>query len=216
MNTSDLGFHHKYVAAKDTRAPTLLLLHGTGGTEDDLLELGRHLLPQAALLSPRGAVSENGMARFFRRIAAGVFDLDDLRLQTRNLAQFVEDAAKSYGFEAETVVAVGYSNGANIAASLLLLHPHVFAGAILFHAMVPIVPQSLPDLAGVPVFMASGRRDTMIPPAQSEELARLLRASGAEVTLHWEQGGHSLTMEEVDAATEWLGKKRLSVTSGKT
>lgn len=215
MENTELGFTHRFIPARDAAVPTLLLLHGTGGSEEDLLDLGRHLLPQAGLLSPRGAVDENGMARFFRRIREGVFDLDDLRRRSADLAQFVASASSSYGFDPGKVVAVGYSNGANIAASLLLLHPGVLAGAVLFHAMVPIVPESLPGLSGVPVFMASGRQDPIVPADQADELARLLGDSGANVTMSWENGGHSLTMTEVEAATEWLAGVRLPDDRGK-
>src|SRR5687767_12070839 len=153
METPALSFVHQFLPAKAEGAPTLLLLHGTGGDEHDLLDLGRALNPRAALLSPRGQVLENGMPRFFRRLAEGVFDLDDLRQRTHNLAAFVAHASEAYQFDPQRVIAVGYSNGANIAASALLLHPQVLAGAVLFHAMVPLVPKELPDLRGVPVFM---------------------------------------------------------------
>lgn len=209
MENRELGFIHRFIPAQAEDAPTLLLLHGTGGSEEDLLELGHHVLPQAGLLSPRGAVDENGMARFFRRIREGVFDLDDIRRQSAALSRFVGSAASSYGFDPGRVVAMGYSNGANIAASLLLLHPRVLAGAVLFHAMVPIVPDSLPNLSGVPVFMASGRQDPIIPAELAEELARMLGDSGAEVTATWEDGGHRLSMTEVEAAAAWLANVRL-------
>ncbi|HUX22680.1 MAG TPA: alpha/beta hydrolase [Spirochaetia bacterium] len=205
MAQTDLGFEHQYIPRKLKGAPTLLLLHGTGGNEHDLLDLGAALLPGAGLLSPRGAVLENGMPRFFRRLSEGVFDLEDLQRRSEDLAQFVAEAASTYLFDPAKVFAVGYSNGANIAASLLLLHPTVLAGAVLFHAMVPIVPQRLPDLKGVPVFMGSGRLDTMIPPAQAEALERMFIEAGANVTSHWEQGGHALNRQEIEAAARWLG-----------
>jgi predicted esterase/catechol 2,3-dioxygenase-like lactoylglutathione lyase family enzyme len=204
MEQSSLSFVHQFIPAQASDAPTLLLLHGTGGNEHDLLTLGRALYPQAALLSPRGQVLENGMPRFFRRLAEGVFDLDDLRRRAGELASFVAAASEVYQFDPRRVIAVGYSNGANIAASLLLLHPQVLAGAVLFHAMVPIVPQELPDLHGVPVFMGAGQFDPLIPPPQTEQLALLLQQAGAEVALRWEPGGHTLSQAEVDAATSWL------------
>ena len=200
------GFEHEYMPAPTEGAPTLLLLHGTGGNEHDLLGLGEALLPSAARLSPRGPVLENGMARYFRRLSEGVFDLEDVQKRSADLAAFVEEASESYGFDPKRVFAVGYSNGANIAASLLLLHPGVLAGAALFHAMVPIVPERLPNLHGLPVFMGSGRQDTMIPPAQAEELGRMLESAGAEVTAHWEPGGHALNRQEVAAAVEWIAE----------
>ena len=207
MEPSKLSFAHQFIPAQADDAPTLLLLHGTGGDEHDLLDLGRALYPQAALLSPRGQVLENGMPRFFRRLAEGVFDLDDLRRRTHDLAAFVAAASEAYQFGSRRVIAVGYSNGANIAASLLLLRPEVLAGAVLFHAMVPLVPEELPDLRGVPVFIGAGRFDTMIPPQQTERLALLLQQAGADVELHWEPGSHALNQAEVQAATAWLRSK---------
>lgn len=207
MTTPALSFVHTFAPAQNAGAPTLLLLHGTGGNEHDLLDVGRALAPQAALLSPRGQVLENGMPRFFRRLAEGVFDLDDLRRRTDDLAAFVREASEAYRFDLNNVIAVGYSNGANIAASLLLLKPGVLAGAVLFHAMVPIVPEALPDLSSLPVFLGAGRLDTMIRPAQTEQLAALLGQAGASVDLHWEPGGHTLTRAELEAARQWLAAK---------
>jgi predicted esterase/catechol 2,3-dioxygenase-like lactoylglutathione lyase family enzyme len=204
MNKPTRSFEHQFVPARAEGAPTLLLLHGTGGNEYDLLDLGRALYPGAALLSPRGQVLENGMPRFFRRLAEGVFDLDDLRRRTHDLAEFVAAAAEAYQIDPRRVIAAGYSNGANIAASLLLLRPETLAGAVLFHAMVPLVPEQLPDLSGVPVFMAAGRTDPMIPAPQTERLAQLLREAGADVELQWQPGGHTLAQAEVQAAKTWL------------
>lgn len=205
MTTQQLDFIHRFLPAPAaTGTTTLLLLHGTGGDEHDLLELGQMLAPNAARLSPRGKVLEQGMPRFFRRIAPGIFDLEDLRQRTDELADFVTAAAQVYAFDPGQVVAVGYSNGANIAASTLLLRPGVLAAAVLFHPMVPLVPEELPDLTGVPVFIGGGRLDTVIPPQQTERLALLLQSAGADVTLHWEPGGHTLTPAEVQAATRWL------------
>lgn len=204
MHPSLLGFQHMFEPARTDDAPTLLLLHGTGGNEHDLLGLGRALYPGAALLSPRGQVLEHGMPRFFRRLAEGVFDLDDLRRRTHELADFVAAAAAHYDRDPGQMIAVGYSNGANIAASTLLLRPGVLTGAVLFHAMVPLVPDTLPDLGGVPVFIGAGRTDPLIPAGQTEQLAAMLREAGAEVTLHWEPGGHTLSPAEVRAATIWL------------
>jgi predicted esterase len=211
METPALSFVHQFLPAKADGAPTLLLLHGTGGDEHDLLDLGQALYPQAALLSPRGQVLENGMPRFFRRLAEGVFDLEDLRQRTHDLADFVAAASAAYGFDPGHVIAVGYSNGANIAANVLLHHPGVLAGAVLFHAMVPSVPEELPDLRGVPVFIGAGQRDPLIPPPQTERLALLLQQSGAEVTLHWEPGGHAISRAEVSAAQEWLQTQSAAV-----
>ena len=200
-----LGFVHRFVPG--TSKLTLLLLHGTGGDENDLIPLGPTLRPDAALLSPRGKQSENGAPRFFRRLAPGVFDVPDLILRTDELARFVEAAADHYGFDARRVIAVGFSNGANIAASLLLLHPGVLAGAVLLRATLPLMPPALPDLKGVPVLVAAGRTDTMVPAAQSENLAKVLRQAGADVTLHWSDGGHGIGREEVEVARAWLAGK---------
>jgi phospholipase/carboxylesterase/glyoxalase family protein len=207
MVAQDLGFVHRYEPAPAPGlAPTLLLLHGTGGNENDLLDLGRVLAPGAALLSPRGKVLEHGLPRFFRRLAEGIFDLDDLKMRTHELAGFVAAASAAYGFDPQTVIAVGFSNGANIAASTLLLHPGLLAAAVLFHPMVPLVPEPLPDLSGTDVFVGAGRLDRMAPPAEAERLVALLRQAGADVTLCWQQGGHSLSMGEVEAARLWLAE----------
>ncbi|MBV9865398.1 MAG: alpha/beta hydrolase [Abitibacteriaceae bacterium] len=204
MATDTLGFIHEFVPAQSSDAPTLLLLHGTGGSEADLVPLGQALAPGAALLSPRGKVSENGMPRFFRRLAEGVFDMEDLKLRTHELAEFVAAAAQSYGFDVARVIAVGYSNGANIAASVMLLRPGVLSGAALFHPMVPLVPEPLPDLSGTSVFIGAGRFDPMVPQAETERLAALLKECGAGVTVQWQPGGHQLSQPEVAAAAAWL------------
>lgn len=199
-------FVHVYEAGATPDSRTLLLLHGTGGNEDDLLALGRLLDPDAALLSPRGQVLEHGMPRFFRRLAEGVFDLEDLALRTDALAHFIEVAARQYGFEPATVCAVGFSNGANIAASLLLRHPGLLRSAILFRAMVPFEPQAPTGLRGARVLLNSGRNDPIAPPAQAYRLAELLRDAGADVVLSFDDGGHALTPDQVRAAREWLGQ----------
>jgi predicted esterase len=169
-----------------------------------LIELGRTLAPGSPLLSPRGRVLENGMPRFFRRLAEGVFDLPDLRFQAKELSSFVQEARSRYDLGKTSPVAVGFSNGANMAAALLLLHPDTLSGAVLFRPMVPLVPDQLPTLNGAPVFIAAGLRDPIVLPAQSQALADLLRSAGAEVTLHWTNGGHALLQDDVDAAERWL------------
>jgi predicted esterase len=183
---------------------TLLLLHGTGGDERDLIPLGRALAPEASLLSPRGKVLENGMPRFFRRLAEGVFDLEDLKLRTRELAEFVTRAQRVNGFDPDRVIAVGFSNGANMAASLLLLVPDLLAGAVLFRGMLPLEPEQSPELEEVAVFISAGRHDPYAPVERVESLARVLTAAGAEVTLRWDPGGHAIDAAAVDAAREWL------------
>ena len=209
--STELAFTHRYVAAEDAgNVPTLLLLHGTGGDETDLLPIGPMLLPEANLLSPRGRVLEHGMPRFFRRLAEGVFDLEDLIAQTNALAGFVEAAARHYGFDPNRVLAVGYSNGANIAASLLLLHPRVLTGAVLFRPMVPLEPSLVPDLTGVPAFISAARRDQIVEPEQTARLAALLEGFGAQVTIEWQPGGHALVAADVNAARRWIATPPLT------
>ncbi len=211
MERADLGFTHRFVpASAAASASTLLLLHGTGGDENDLLPLGQMLDPAANLLSPRGKVLENGMPRFFRRLAEGVFDVPDLIRRADELAAFVSSASAAYGFDPQRVTAAGFSNGANIAAALLLLHPVVLRAAILFHPMVPLVPERLPDLTGTRVFLGAGRQDTIAPPAETENLASLLRQAGADITVHWQGGGHGLSREEALAASHWLSSGAVS------
>ena len=200
-----LGFVHRWIPGE--RPLTLLLLPGTGGNEDDLLPLGEMLAPGAARLSPRGQVLENGMPRFFRRIAEGVFDVPDLLKRTDDLAAFVEAAVKAYAIDRTQLVAVGFSNGANVAASLLLKHSGVLGGAILIRAMVPYVPDPLPAIPGTPVLLAAGRTDPMSPPSQVETLADLLRRSGADVEIVWSPSGHTIARDDLAAATSWLGRK---------
>jgi phospholipase/carboxylesterase len=202
MNGRDLRFVHNFFPGES--GVTLLLLHGTGGDESDLVPLGRELAPGAAILSPRGKVSEYGAARYFRRLAEGVFDQEDLVFRTHELADFIEAAAEEYGFDLSRFVAVGYSNGANIAASLMLLHPGLLRAAVLFRAMVPFEPETPPDLSGMPVFLAAGRRDQMIPPQNTGRLAERLREAGADLDLRWRDTGHALTYEEVEEARDWL------------
>ena len=198
-------FVHVFQAAPEKEvATTLLLLHGTGGNENDLLDLGHQIAPQANLLGVRGRVLESGMPRFFRRLAEGVFDEDDLRKRTHELADFVSSAAVCYGFDPARVVAVGYSNGANIAGGLLFLRPGVLAGAALLRPMVPLVPNPLPALDGVSVLLAAGARDPLVSLAETERLTLLLRDSGATVTVATQQTGHNLTSADLEAAKRWL------------
>jgi predicted esterase len=197
-----MDFIHEFVPGNSDR--TLLLLHGTGGNERDLIPLGRELDPNAALLSPRGKVLENGMPRFFRRLAEGVFDLEDLKKRTDELADFITAAAKHYELPADQIVAVGYSNGANIAASMLLLRPEILQAAILFRAMVPLVPDNLPDLSSVRVWLGGGDQDPIIPASEAQRLVELLRRAGADVTIRFANASHALTETDLKTARHWL------------
>lgn len=201
---NDLGFVHRYEPGKS--GATLLLLHGTGADENDLVPLGRALAPGAALLSPRGQVLENGMPRFFRRLSMGVFDVDDLKKRTADLAAFVSAAADRYGIDLARTVLVGYSNGANIGGSLLLSSPGLVRAAALLHAMVPFRPDDTPDLTGTRVLVTGGMRDQMIPAGQTNELAEMLEGCGAVVELSLAPGGHELTNLELRKVAAWVGR----------
>jgi phospholipase/carboxylesterase len=184
--------------------PCLLLLHGTGGDEDSLLPLGRAIAPGAALLSPLGKVLEQGMARFFRRSAEGVFDQKDLEARTKDLAEFVERARISYGIPTGKLVAAGFSNGANIASSLLLRFPETLVGAVLMRGMVPFVPKKAVELNRKPVLLLSGVEDPIVGTDEVAELANILRTANAEMTLHWEKAGHTLSQGDVVMAADWM------------
>ncbi|WP_226673979.1 alpha/beta hydrolase [Rossellomorea aquimaris] len=186
------------------KLPTLLLLHGTGGDERDLLPLAAMIAPEASVLSVKGNVDENGMARFFARLREGVFDEEDLLFRTRELKEFIDESAVDYGFDRDNVVALGYSNGANIAASLMYHINKSLKGGILFHAMVPRRGVDLPELNGVPVFIGAGKRDPLIPMAETEELVKNLKSAHSSVTEFWTDGGHELRREEVEEAKRWF------------
>ncbi|TFE24549.1 alpha/beta hydrolase [Cohnella luojiensis] len=195
---------HIFKQGSNPKAPVLVLLHGTGGTENDLLPLAAEVSPESSVLSIRGNVLENGMPRYFRRLAEGVFDIEDLIFRTQELRDFLDKASTEYGFDRSNVVAIGYSNGANIAGSLLFHYEGSLRGAILHHPMVPIRGVNLPDLKGVPIFIGAGENDPICQPQETEELNTLLKDAGAEVTIHWERFGHRLTNTEVVAAAEWF------------
>ncbi|HEY5742312.1 MAG TPA: alpha/beta hydrolase [Terrimicrobiaceae bacterium] len=199
-----LDFIHRFVPGTSDR--TLLLLHGTGGNEDDLLSLGRALDPEAALLSPRGKVLENGMPRFFRRLAEGVFDEEDLIRRTHELSAFIEEAATRYSFDAKKVIAVGYSNGANIAGSILLLRPNVLSGAALLRPMVPLIPETLPELNGTPVLVSAGNQDPIVRSENVSDLVALLRRAKADVKVCLEDAGHDLTSATFENTRDWLAE----------
>ena len=207
------GFHHRFEPGiEGSSTPTLLLLHGTGGDEHDLLGLGRTLSRDAHLLSPRGQVLERGQPRFFRRFAAGVFDVEDLRERAHTLAAFVAAGVARYGFDPGRVTGVGFSNGANIAAGLLLLHPETLAGAILLRPSLPFEPAAPSRLDGVPVLICAGHADTVTSPGSAERLAQVLGESGADVTLRWDAGGHAIGLAEVEAARDWFAARRIPAT----
>jgi predicted esterase len=202
VTATELGFVHRFVPGRAGGA-ALLLLHGTGGNESDLLSLGAQLVPGAALLSPRGQVLEHGMPRFFRRLAEGVFDQDDLARRTDDLAAFLRRAREAYGLGAVPLVAVGYSNGANIAASLLLRGAGVLDGAVLLRPMVPFEPATPAALDGIPTLLLAGRQDPIAGQTPAR-LAELLREAGSDVELVWQPAAHGLVQADVDIATRWL------------
>src|SRR3989454_3011218 len=205
----DLGFVHTFQPPAAGDAAMLLLLHGTGGHERDLVPVARMLAPAAGVLSPRGKVLERGMPRFFRRLAEGVFDVEDLKFRTGELADFVLAAATHYGFDVGRLVAVGFSNGANIAASMLLLRPDALTAGILIRAMVPLVPDPLPALPRTRVLVSNGTLDPIVSADESERLAKLFRETGADVTLVWQPAGHELTQGDVSAAREWRSRVKI-------
>jgi len=197
-------FVHRFVPGESKR--TLLVLHGTGGNEDDLLPVARMLDPESALLSPRGKVLENGAPRFFRRLREGVFDEEDLVRRAHELADFVAAAVKEHALDAAQVVAVGYSNGANIASAMMLLRPEILRGAVLLRGQTPLVPEKLPDLSGKGVFLSSGKFDPIIGAENAAALAEMLRKAGADVTHKLLPSGHELTRVDIDDAREWLAR----------
>ncbi len=197
------SFIHRFVPAQNSKR-TLLILHGTGGNENDLLPIGRMLDPESALLSPRGKVLENGAPRFFRRIREGVFDEEDVILRANELADFVTGAVKENSLDASQIIAVGYSNGANIASAMMLLRPEILRGAILLRGQIPLIPEKLLDLTGKSVFLSSGNFDPIVDANGANELAQLFTKAGAAVTHVWQQSGHELSRNDIDAAREWL------------
>ncbi|MFD1737579.1 alpha/beta hydrolase [Bacillus salitolerans] len=198
---------HIFIKGSNEASPTLVLLHGTGGNERDLLPLAEMIAPEASVLGVRGNVLENGMPRFFKRLAEGVFDEEDLKYRTKELHRFLDDAAQKYEFNRHNLVAIGYSNGANIAASLLYHYQDAFHAAILFHAMVPLRDVTLPDLHATSVFIGAGENDPLIPAPETKELIETLRRANSDVTEYWTKGGHQLTKEEVVKAKEWFSQQ---------
>ena len=203
-----LGFIHRFVPAVHSRkdgqgkSKVLLLLHGTGGNEEDLISIGKMISPSSAILSPRGKVLENGMPRFFRRLAEGVFDVEDLNYRTNELANFVNSASRIYGFDLSQTIAIGFSNGANIGASMLLLRPEVLCGAILFRAMVPLEPETIPDLSSKRIILCEGMYDPIVTQQEAKRLFLLLEKYRAKISLRWIKSSHNLTQEDILIAKE--------------
>ncbi|MGH9925998.1 MAG: alpha/beta hydrolase [Nitrososphaeraceae archaeon] len=199
---------HKFIPSegtKDKDSLTLLLLHGTGGDETDLIPIARMLeITNASILSPRGKVIENGMPRYFRRLAEGIFDIEDLKFRTNELADFVQSASKTYALDLNRIIAIGYSNGANIAASVLLVRPEILSDAILFRPMIPLVPNTLPNLSSKRVLISAGLHDPIVASYQTKDLFDLLEKVGAKVSIQWQNSGHELTQRDMIAARKWL------------
>jgi phospholipase/carboxylesterase len=210
--TQDLGFIHRFVPAKDSASEeTLLVLHGTGGDENDLIGIGQAVAPGAAILSPRGNVLENGAPRFFKRIAEGVFDPKEVRSRAEELARFIRAATVTYRLDAGRIFALGYSNGANIASTLMLIEPGILQGSILLRPMLVYEPAEQNDLSGSAVFISAGRMDPIVPATSVERLVALFESLHSDVTLKWQLAGHSLVPSEVREAAEWLNLQRTRV-----
>jgi phospholipase/carboxylesterase len=210
--TPELGFTHRFVPATDpATAETLLVLHGTGGDENDLIGLGQAIAPGAAILSPRGQILEQGAPRFFKRLAEGVFDRAEVRSRAEELATFVHSAISEYDLDPARVFAFGFSNGANIASTVMLIEPGLLQGAVLFRPMVVFEPDNDPDLAGAGVLISSGRMDPIVPVDNVERLVELLESANAEVTLNWQLAAHNLVPSEVREAADWLALQRARV-----
>ena len=216
IKSNDFGFHHIFINStsssstnssnnKETNKKlTLVLLHGTGGNEEDLIFLGKEIEPNASILSPRGKVLENGMPRFFKRLAEGVFDIEDLKFRTHELVEFIRKCSLHYKFELRKTIAIGFSNGANIAASILLLRPDVFQGTILFRAMVPLVPNPLPDLSNKKILLSAGLQDPIVSRSETENLFKLFQKTNANITLKWQNSSHNLIQDDLKISKEWI------------
>ncbi len=210
--SEDLGFIHRFVPAEDSASgETLLVLHGTGGDENDLISIGQAIAPGTAILSPRGNVLENGAPRFFRRISEGVFDPKEVRARAEELARFIRAAVVTYRLNPDRVFALGYSNGANIASTVMLIEPGVLQGSILLRPMLVYEPPEQRDLSDSAVFISAGRMDPIAPQSSVEQLAALFEAAHADVTLKWQLAGHSLVPGDVREASEWLALQRSRV-----
>jgi len=209
--SGDLGFVHRFRPGAPGSSDTLVVLHGTGGNEDDLLGLAQTVAPGAAVISPRGKVLEAGAPRFFRRLAEGVFDPAEVRARGEELAEFIRLAVTRYELDAKRVFALGYSNGANIASTMMLIEPDLIQAAVLIRPMLVFEPEETADLTGKAALISAGRVDPIVPTASVEKLVRLLEERGAEVTLKWQLGGHNLVPSEIKEAADWLGLRRSGV-----
>jgi phospholipase/carboxylesterase len=208
----DLGFIHRFVPAGDADSgETLLVLHGTGGDENALIGIGQTIAPGAAILSPRGNVLENGAPRFFKRLAEGVFDPKEVRSRAEELARFIRAAIAKYGLDAGRIYALGYSNGANVASTVMFIDPRLLQGAILFRPMLVFEPDETADLSSAGAFISAGRMDPIVPVSSVERLVELFESARAEVTLKWQLTGHNLVPSEVREAAEWLALQRARV-----
>jgi phospholipase/carboxylesterase len=210
--SEDLGFIHRFVPAEDSASgDTLVVLHGTGGDESDLIGIGQAIAPGAAIVSPRGNVLENGAPRFFKRLAEGVFDPKEVRSRAEELARFIRAAVVTYRLDAARVYALGYSNGANVASTVMFVEPGILQGAILFRPMLVYEPSERNDLTGSAVFISAGRMDPIVPADSVERLVELFESAHAEVTLKWQLAAHSLVPSEVREAAEWFDLRRARV-----
>jgi len=210
--SEDFGFIHRFVAAEESATgDSLVVLHGTGGDENDLIGIGQAIAPGAAIVSPRGNVLENRAPRFFKRLAEGVFDPKEVRSRAEELARFIRAAVVTYRLDPARVFALGYSNGANIASTVMLVEPGILNGAILFRPMLVYEPSEINDLAGSAVFISAGRMDPIVPAESVERLVELFDAAHAEVTLKWQLAAHSLVPSEVREAAEWFALRRARV-----
>ncbi|MFL5599458.1 MAG: alpha/beta hydrolase [Gemmatimonadaceae bacterium] len=208
---TDLGFIHRFVPADSPSGETLLVLHGTGGTENDLIGIGQAVAPGAAILSPRGNVLENGAPRFFRRLAEGVFDPKEVRSRAEELARFIRAAVVTYRLDASRVFALGYSNGANVASTVMLIEPGVLQGAVLFRPMLVYEPEDNKDLSGSALLLSAGRMDPIVPTTSVERLVDLFQSAHADVTLKWQLAAHNLLPSEVREAADWFALQRARV-----
>ncbi|HEV7838550.1 MAG TPA: alpha/beta hydrolase [Gemmatimonadaceae bacterium] len=207
----DLGFTHRFIPGQDSSAETLIVLHGTGGDENSLVGIAQAVAPGASIISPRGNVLENGAPRFFKRLAEGVFDQNEVRSRGQELARFIRAAIINYNLDPGRVFALGYSNGANAASTVMLVDPGALQGAILLRPMHVYESPSVPDLTGTSVLISAGRMDPIVPTESVERLRDTLESGGATVTLNWQLVGHNLVPSEMREAAEWLALQRARV-----